>query len=311
LAAARGVGRASAMAVKDQPRYSMGGSVVVEGLAKVGFTGAPGVALVETQRPQRAAFQTVLAQNAWNFLPADKFGESLRRYPWRMQPRIVSRRMLARANVKRSSKVVCLSHYMAELVHKATSRGVEVSPVTVPLDVYDEHLPEPVPGLGNQRFAIIPGSITLYKRTDEGVRVIKEFDPTISHVLIAGNDDRSGMSQSVIGGASNAGLTFSMCSLSRAQLLWALRNCAVAILPSDFESLGFALSEALVLSSSVVASKIPAHVELSDRLGREPVWIDEPAQEGGARRSWTAAAGYTEQAARAEWFALATTLNSK
>ena len=81
--------------VEAQPdRRSLGGRVVEESLAGVGFElPAPArVALVETARPGRTPYDVVLAQNAWNVIALRELRTRLGEYPPAQWPRFLARR---------------------------------------------------------------------------------------------------------------------------------------------------------------------------------------------------------------------------
>lgn len=256
-------------------RRSFGGQVVEAGLARAGFdtSQVPDLALVETERPRRAPYKVVLAQNAWNVVDPATFRQLLRRYPRAQQARHVARRAVARANLRRAGRVVVLTNAMGELCRRVTDR-VEVAPLTAPADLGDTApgdrttLPEGT--------VLVPGTVTWYK--DPGAALgllglLRESGVAVSEVLLAGGDDGSGCLEEIRRASARAGVPVQHRVVDRGDMLAACRLASAVIVPSRLESLGFSLAEALLLAPVVVASDLPAHREIAARLGREPHWI--------------------------------------
>lgn len=254
-------------------RYSFGGSVVVDSLQAVGFrVNTPGVELVETAGPKRRPADAVLAQSLWNVLPSREFKAALRPYPKSMQTRSLARRELARVNLRRAKKVVCLTNSMAESVQLFTGRDVEVAPVCLPADaISTPRRALKSPGDGT---ALVPGTVTWYKRPDAALDwLTRRADPNVARVCLAGEDDGSGCLEYTALLAERLGFELIHHPLGRREMWNAILDAAVILLPSSLESLGFSLSEALWRGRKVVASSIPAHIEVAQRVGVAPTWI--------------------------------------
>lgn len=265
----------TASSTADGVRRSLGGRVVEDSLARVGFRLDPRVQIVETARPQLRGGATVLVQNAWNFLGEEEFAELSRPYPRPMQRRMVQRRALAALNVRRAARVVALTAAMADLVTARTGRPVTLAPVAYPLDVLDDA--DDATGLPDAPFVLLPGTITWYKDPLTGLALVAARPDLPDRVLLAGPDDGSGCWADVRRVAAALGLEVSATSLGRPAMLTALRRARAVVVPSRLESLGFSVSEALALApGEVVASPLAAHRELAAGLGRTPTWIGEP-----------------------------------
>ncbi len=255
-------------------RRSIGGRVVEEGLTGVGFDlrSTQGVVLVETARPGRTAFDTVLAQNAWNVVPRHELRTRLHDYPRAMRHRFRARRVLTLFNFRRARRVVCLTDAMAEMC-AGRARSVTTAPVTVPLDVLAQ-LPA---GTGPEPDGtlLVPGTVAPYKAPAVALEFFERHREAkgLGRVLFAGGDDGSGCWQEVQGRAQRLGVPCERRVLDRDEMRDAFTRASVVVVPSRMESLSFPLAEALVLAREVHASPIAAHREIARRLGREPAWL--------------------------------------
>jgi hypothetical protein len=71
---------------REPCRRSLGGSAVERSLVDSGFVKSQGsIALVETEFPRRHGFETVVAQNACNVIPASDFRALASQYPRKMR----------------------------------------------------------------------------------------------------------------------------------------------------------------------------------------------------------------------------------
>lgn len=253
-------------------RRSIGGAVVEESLRSAGYDLEVGeVALVETRRPRRRPFSAVLAQNAWNFVPASEFEGLLAPYPREMKPRMRMRRVVAGVNVARAETVVCLSEAMATLVRSHQPRVAEkvvVAPVWLPMDFSSAALID-APPQGD--WALVPGTVTWYKGSLDAINVARRLG--LDRIHFVGDDDGSGCWHQIVRVAERSDIDVSRETLGRSEMLRAYLEAGAVILPSRLESLGFGLSEALALGRRVVATNLPAHLELAKRMRREPAWL--------------------------------------
>lgn len=284
-------------------RRSGGGAVVEASLRGAGFDlRAPRVALVEAQRPEGRPFARVLVQNAWTVLPAGDYQRLSAPYPAAWRARMAGRRAVAAINIRRAEQVVCLTGSMGDLVRSTTRTPVSVSHVLAPLDVSPSaaaeggHPEEP-----GHTPVLVPGTITWYKRPQLALQVARDL---IDHsggspsVLFAGRDDGTGAWEATQQEARRLGLTAERALLTRPQMLDALRTFTATILPSELESLSLSLSEALLLSPTVIASSLAVHREVSTTLNRTPEWLETWLPHG---RRPTPPATVTADAIRASW----------
>lgn len=256
----------------------MGGETVAASLRLAGFeTSTPNVALIETVSP-RTPLSTILVQSAWNVIPYGEFVKRIKPYPMRMQARAMARREVARVNLRRASKVVCLTQVMATITAEHTGREVVFSPVSLPLDAVGRERASA--GRGD-RIAIVPGTITWYKRPDLAIAWVARHRDVVDEVVFLGVDDGSGCKLEIERIARRRNIRCRFDLVGREKLYAYMHSAEFVLLPSSLESVGFALSEALWMTPRVVASAIPSHRELAARLGRLPIWLDaSPPAEG-------------------------------
>lgn len=278
------------------PRRSIGGQVVEAGLASLGFDVVrPDIAMVETRMPTARPFDVVLSQSPWNVLPRSDFRRLSRPYPPAMRRRMWARRAVASVNLRRARRVLSLTEANAEQVRRFSGREVEVAPVWLPLDALEiSPRPRPVP---TER-GFVPGTLTWYKNPAAALEVARRRG--IGELLFAGPDDGSGCWPDLERRAALAGMHVSRTLLSRQEMYDELAAASVVILPSELETLGFSLCEAMSLAPHVLASPIPSHLEVAERLGAAPEWLPD---EG---RGWsrTEPVAVDSEGVRCSWRAL-------
>lgn len=290
--------------MSSQPRRSLGGVVVENSLRRVGFDlVGHRSALVETQRPGSGRFFAVLAQNAWNVVPDKEFTRLASPYPARMVARMRLRRVVAAVNLRRAERVVCLSAAMADLVRGVgvPAQRVTVAPAYLAMDMVERGPAAPLSA--SQESVLVPGTVTWYKSPAEALSIAAARE--IRHVRFAGPDDGSGCWADVEAGARQLGLQVSRETLSREAMREALASAALVVLPSQLESLGFSLGEALSHAREVVATPLPAHREAADWMGRAPTWMPEVSPRTAAEVAPSLA---REESVRACWMAVGESL---
>ena len=279
-------------------RVSFGGMVVEDSLSALGFRVSDDrVALVETASP-RLRYDAVLLQSAWNVLSPPLFREYMRPYPSAMKRRARLRRLVARTNLRRAGRVVCLTETVANMLADSLGIRAEVAPVTVPLHDWLEPAPCDAQEEQSDRFALVPGTVTWYKQPELALSWLSDNDEpsTLDRVVFLGRDDGSGSWLEVRRQGERRGIAVEQFTVPHSQVYDLYRRARVTVLPSRLESLGFGLSEALLHSPRVWASPIPPHREVAGRTGREPTWIGE-APIGRARRQGL----ITRAVAESEW----------
>lgn len=257
-------------------RESIGGSVVRDSLRGIGHATIPeGVALVETALSTRPA-HTVLVQNAWNVIPKPQFDRLVDPYPRPMARKMRARRLVAQWNLRRAKRLVCLTQAMAHMTEQSVGRATHVAQVTAPLDILPSLMGDRTSQAGDvsNPYALVIGTVTWFKRPHLAIEYLASTMPEVSHVKFLGRDDGSGCWQHVQRLADRHGVVASRDLVPRSQLWSEYASAHVTVLPSALESLGFALSEALLLAHRVVASPLPAHQEISNLLRVTPTWLE-------------------------------------
>jgi glycosyltransferase involved in cell wall biosynthesis len=286
-------------------RRSLGGVVVEQSLRDVGYVlpGPRDVALVETARPRWPPYRVVLAQNAWNVVDRPELMSRLEDYPVPQRFRFLARRAIAQLNLHRADVVVCLTEAMADLC-RPFARRVLVAPVSVPVDFLDATDPGPALPPGT---LLVPGTVAPYKNPAAalGVFLADRDELALESVLFAGGDDGSGCWSRVEEEARHHGIAVERRLLGRREMRSALRTASAVAVLSGMESLSFPLAEALLLNDTVTASRIPAHVEIARRLGREPRWADAAGGVASVLRTPVPAGSPIDAGAlRAQWASL-------
>jgi len=236
--------------------------------------------------PTLRPFRAILAQNAWTMIARRQFRALCHPYPRRYAARHLARRAVAQMNLRRSASVYCLSESMQKLM-KERGFNATVVPVTLPLDMCGPLDPRPPAWAADGGpFILVPGTVTWYKGTDGVVSLLRRAGRTDLRVVLAGHDDGSGCLQHVQHGLSD--LDVKVGPVTRPEMQWLLLNAEATFILSRLESLSFSMSEALAMSRVVVASPLPVHIELAERMGRAPTWLAHdtaPEAYVGASRS--------------------------
>ena len=277
---------------------SLGGQVVEASLVSIGYDIADdAVSLVETASPRRR-HRTILLQSAWNVLPWAEFRALQRNYPPRMRQRAFARRAVARHNLRRAQRVVCLTESVGRLLRDTTGIRASVAPVTVPIQDWREPILTG-PRATISRIALVPGTVTWYKRPTLALDALVDCGllPSIDQVLFCGRDDGSGCWQAVQAQARELDLLVERQVLERQHLYDLYRTADVTLIPSGLESLGFSLSEALLNAPRVLASGIGPHVEIAGRVDIEPEWITAESSSSSSVAGQT----ITREQATKEW----------
>lgn len=268
-------------------RRSVGGQVVENSLRVLGeekFT--PTTSLVETTL--QAHLDVVLVQNAWNVVDLRQFVRLLKPYPARWQSRVVLRRLITQANLRRSSSIVCLTQAVADMVPRRLRHKVVITPVAFPLAMqFPTQVPPPTPGT-----ALVVGAISWYKRPILALEVLARHAPQVQRVTFLGKCAHSRVWREIEHRAAELGLAVEKVAVPHSAVPARYSNAEVTVLPSALESLGFGVVEALAFGHRVMVSDIPAHRDAAAALrGRQPEWFDSYGslvprpQDGGARVS--------------------------
>lgn len=264
------------MAERARRQTSFGGQVVDRSLTAAGYeTATPGVSLVESAALQ-GRYSALLVQNAWNVLPRSEFSRMLAPYPPGLVRRAWARRWLARWNIRRADKVVCLTRSVAQMLRDDMGVDAEVAAVTAPVDDWAEPSIEDALAV-----ALVPGTVTWYKRPVAALEWLATAETGTRHVIYCGKDDGSGCWREVTRSAGGLGLTVERTTVPHRDLYRLYASASVVLLPSALESLGFGLSEALLHARRVVASPIAPHREIAARTGGPVEWWGQDASMAG------------------------------
>lgn len=168
---------------------------------------------------------------------------------------------------------------MARWTRPHTRAKVVSAPVTVPLDL--AHLqtaarPEHVAEW--ERTILATGGITPSKRPLDAVEIavqLRQMSGAELGMVFAGGVADPALWARVQQRCLDYGLPVTLQKLDRAEMVEAYLGCQAAIVVTGLESLSFGLTEALALSSRVVASPLAVHLESARRIGRQPVWSHE------------------------------------
>ena len=178
--------------------------------------------------------------------------------------------------VRRAGRVVCVSAAEAELVRKDFPG---CRPVVVPNGLELPRAAEPYPEHPGSRLVLAVGRLERYKGMDRLIAAASMLDGGRAVLVIVGDGpDRSRLER--LAREAPAGRVVVMGSVSDEVLasLWARAD--VFATASCKEAFGLTVATAVALGVPVVASDIPAHVEVlsgRDRPGVRVVSLDAPA----------------------------------
>ena len=253
--------------------------------------------LVETtMQPQ---LSVVLVQNSWNVIPWNEFFDRARPYRLRWKLRAITRRLVARVNLWRARKVLCLTESLRAQIETLAPGKVEVVSIAMPWGIPRE-APQGVstkPGT-----ALVVGTITWYKRPELALEVIASHAPNINVVTFVGGIEAHELWEQIMRRAEELGLQAQHRLAPAIEMPKLYAQAEVTVLPSSLESLGFAVIESLLYGNRALVSDIPAHRDASRNLGgTQPEWFDADAQlvavdevqrervtESEVRRQWAA-----------------------
>lgn len=238
------------------------------------------VALCETAFPRLRGYEAVVVQNALTVIPLHRAFDLMAGTTVKGRARLVAIQSIAYANMRMSSKIVCLTSASATLVAAHVPRlakRIVTSPVTLPL--YFAQEPPRAPRhlhRGEGPYIVIPGAVERYKNLEFGVAVVAHAvsDTSIREVRLVGPCPDRRLCETLLRLARNFGLRLRISSPGEDGFFEQIQRAAAVLLPSRLESLGFILPESLALGCRVAASDIPAHMEVAARLGQKPEWFN-------------------------------------
>jgi glycosyltransferase involved in cell wall biosynthesis len=209
--------------------------------------------------------RVVLAQNALNFI-SNSEASHLAGGSFAFDPKQQLRRLLSSVAIRRAERTVCLTHAMKEIVLQSAPRAGEtlvVSPVTVPTDVIEFVRANQTPRLGETGLFHV-GGILRYKRLETLILALalSERERKIIDLIGASTPYLNDLNRL----ANSVGVTIRNEHWTREKLFANLGRASTVVATTSIESLGFPVSEAAVLGCRVLATGIPAHRELAERL---------------------------------------------
>lgn len=280
-------------------RYSFGGQLVANSLASSGMQSVPRHAsLIETTMQRRLS--VVLVQNSWNVIPWHEFRERARPYRLRWKVRALARRLVARVNLRRARKILCLTESLRPQIETLAPGKVEVLPIAMPWG-FSREAPQGV--YVQAGTALVVGTITWYKRPELALEVIASHAPNINLVTFVGGIEAQEFWEQIMRRAEELGLQAQHRLVPAIEMPRLYAQAEVTVLPSSLESLGFAVIESLLYGNRVLVSDIPAHRDASRNLGgSQPEWFDADAQLVTVNEVQRERA--TESEVRSQWTAL-------
>jgi glycosyltransferase involved in cell wall biosynthesis len=173
---------------------------------------------------------------------------------------------LATLLFRRADKVTCVSVAESELLLRRYS-FVEPRLSIVPLGVDTQALLAAEPFETDHPIVLVAGRLEAYKRVDTAIRAFASMRKEAQLVVCGTGSRRSALERlarelGIVGRVSFRG------QVSDGELRRWQRTAASTLSLSAREAFGLVLLEAAVAGSRVVASDIPAHAELANRVGR-------------------------------------------
>jgi glycosyltransferase involved in cell wall biosynthesis len=173
---------------------------------------------------------------------------------------------LATLLFRRADKVTCVSVAESELLLRRYP-SVEPRLSIIPLGVDTQALLAAEPFETDRPVVLIAGRLEPYKRVDTAIRAFAAMRTDAQLVVCGTGSHRPALERltqelGIVGRVSFRG------QVSDGELRRWQRTAASTLSLSAREAFGLVLLEAAVAGSRVVASDIPAHAELADRLGR-------------------------------------------
>jgi glycosyltransferase involved in cell wall biosynthesis len=172
---------------------------------------------------------------------------------------------LAALLFRRADQVTCVSVAESELLLRRYP-SVEPRLSIIPLGVDTQALLAAEPFETDRPIVLVAGRLEPYKRVDTGIRAFAAMRKDAQLVICGTGSHRAALERltqelGIVGRVSFRG------QVSDGELRRWQRTATSTLSLSAREAFGLVLLEAAVAGSRVVASDIPAHAELADRLG--------------------------------------------
>jgi glycosyltransferase involved in cell wall biosynthesis len=173
---------------------------------------------------------------------------------------------LARLLVRRADKVTCVSVAESELLLRRYP-SVEPRLSVIPLGVDSQALLAAEPFETDRPIVLVAGRLESYKRVDTAIRAFASMRKDAQLVVCGIGSHRPALERLARELRVTTRVSF-RGRVSDEELRRWQRTATSTLSLSAREAFGLVLLEAAVAGSRVVASDIPAHAELADRLGR-------------------------------------------
>jgi glycosyltransferase involved in cell wall biosynthesis len=174
---------------------------------------------------------------------------------------------LARLLFRRAEKVTCVSAAEAEEVLQRYP-FIEPRLSVVPLGANIKALLAAEPFDTDRPLILVAGRLEAYKRVDTAIRAFARMRNKDARLVVCGTGPHRPVLERLVRELGIASRVSFRGQVSQEELRRWQRTATVTLSLSSMECFGLVLLEAAVAGSRVVASDIPAHAELADRVGR-------------------------------------------
>jgi glycosyltransferase involved in cell wall biosynthesis len=174
---------------------------------------------------------------------------------------------LATLLFRRADKVTCVSVAESELLLRRYP-FIEPRLSIIPLGADTRALLAAEPFDADRPIILVAGRLEAYKRVDTAIRAFARMRNKDAQLVVCGTGSHSSALERLVRELGIASRVSFRGQVSQEELRCWQRTAAVTLSLSTMECFGLVLLEAAVAGSRVVASDIPAHAELADRVGR-------------------------------------------
>jgi glycosyltransferase involved in cell wall biosynthesis len=168
---------------------------------------------------------------------------------------------------RRADKVTCVSVAESELLLRRYP-SVERRLSVVPLGADIQALLAAEPFDAERPIILVAGRLEAYKRVDTAIRAFARMRSRDAQLVVCGTGPHWSTLGRLVRELGIASRVSFRGQVSQQELRRWQRTATVTISLSSMECFGLVLLEAAVAGSRVVASDIPAHAELANRVGR-------------------------------------------
>ena len=174
---------------------------------------------------------------------------------------------LATLLFRRADKVTCVSVAESELLLRRYP-FIEPRLSVIPLGVDTEALLAAEPFETDRPIVLVAGRLEAYKRVDTAIQAFARMRSKDARLVVCGTGSHWSTLTGLVRELGIASRVSFRGQVGQEELRRWQRTATVTLSLSEMECFGLALMEAAVAGSRVVASDIPAHAELANRVGR-------------------------------------------